>query len=41
MQFYPAFELNPIGILIGLALLVLSSVMNEAVQMWNEQKLTI
>lgn len=38
---YPAFELDLVGILIGLGTLVLSGVINEAVQMQDEQKLTI
>jgi hypothetical protein len=41
IQLYPAFELNAIGVFTGLALLVLSGVMNEAVQMRDEQRLTI
>lgn len=40
-QLYPALELNPIAIFTGLALLVLSGVMNEAVRMHDEQRLTI
>jgi hypothetical protein len=41
IQLYPAFELNLIGIFTGLAVLVLSGVMKEAVQMRDEQRLTI
>ncbi len=41
IQLYPAYELNLLGIFTGLALLVLSGVINEAVQMRDEQRLTI
>jgi hypothetical protein len=41
IQLYPAFQLNLIGIFTGLAVLVLSGVLNEAVQIREEQRLTI
>jgi hypothetical protein len=40
-QLYPVWELNPLAIFTGLALLVLSGVLNEAVRMHEEQRLTI
>ena len=39
--FYPAFELNILGLLIGLLLLILSRLLNEAAQISKEQELTI
>jgi len=41
IQLYPAFELNPLGILIGLLLYLLSGMMQEAAAMRAEQELTI
>lgn len=41
IQLHPVFEPNIRAVLIGLALLVLSGVINEAVKMRDEQRLTI
>jgi hypothetical protein len=41
IQLSPAFELNGLGIFIGLAMIVLSSVLNEAASMHKFQQLTI
>ena len=41
IQFYPAFELNVLGLLTGLMLMVLSGLLNEAAQISKEQELTI
>ena len=41
IQFYPAFELNVLGLVIGLLLMVLSGLLNEAAQISREQELTI
>jgi len=41
IQLSPAFELNGLGILIGMAMIVLSGVMNEAASMRKFQQLTI
>ena len=38
---YPAFELNVLGLLIGLLLMILSKILNEAAQISKEQELTI
>jgi len=37
----PAFDLNGLGIFIGLALIVLSGILNEAAKMHEVQQLTI
>jgi len=39
--FYPAFELNVLGLLVGLLIIVLSGLLNEAAQISQEQELTI
>lgn len=41
IHLYPSFEINPLGILIGLLLYLLSGIMKEATAMRNEQELTI
>lgn len=41
LQLYPAFELNIIALLIGLMMLLLSSLLNEASKIKQEQELTI
>ena len=41
IQLYPAFQVDPGGIFIGLAILVLSGVLREAVNIHKEQALTI
>ena len=41
IQFYPAFELNVFGLLIGLLLMLLSGILTEAAQISTEQELTI
>jgi hypothetical protein len=41
IQLSPAFELNGLGIFIGLAMIVLSSVLNEAASVHKFQQLTI
>jgi hypothetical protein len=41
IQLSPAFDLNGLGILIGLAMIVLSGVLNEAASMQELQELTI
>ena len=41
IQLSPAFELNGLGILIGLAMIVLSGILNEATSMHKFQQLTI
>ncbi len=40
-QLYPAFEINVIGLLIGLMMLLLSGLLNEAKLIKEEQELTI
>jgi hypothetical protein len=39
--FYPAFELNVLGLLVGLLIIILSGLLNEAAQISKEQELTI
>ena len=41
IQLYPAFEINVIGLLIGLMMLLLSGLLNEAKLIKQEQELTI
>lgn len=41
IQLSPAFDLNGLGIFIGLALIVLSGILNEAAKMHEVQQLTI
>ena len=41
LQLYPAFELNIIALLIGLMMLLLSGLLNEATKIKQEQELTI
>lgn len=41
IQLFPAFELNPVGILIGLLLYLLAKMLREAAAMRAEQELTI
>ena len=41
IQFYPAFELNILGLLMGLLLMILSGLLNEAAEISREQELTI
>ncbi len=41
IQLYPAFQVNDIGIFIGLMMIVLSGVLQEAVDISKEQELTI
>ncbi|MGD8339789.1 MAG: DUF2975 domain-containing protein [Gammaproteobacteria bacterium] len=41
IRLYPAFELNPIGMLIGLGALVLAGVIREAAELKEEQRLTV
>jgi hypothetical protein len=41
IQFYPSFEINTVGIFIGLMLILLSGVLREAAEISREQELTI
>jgi hypothetical protein len=41
IQFYPAFELNILGLLLGLLMMILSGILTEAAQISKEQELTI
>jgi len=41
IQFYPAFEFNVLGLLVGILLMVLSAILTEAAQISREQELTI
>jgi hypothetical protein len=41
LSLYPAFDINVRALLIGAAVLAFSGVMNEAVQMREEQRLTV
>ena len=41
LQLYPAFEVNVMGIFVGLALIVLSGVLKEATSIHEDQELTI
>lgn len=41
IQFYPAFEFNILGLLVGLLLIVLSGILTEAAQISSDQELTI
>jgi hypothetical protein len=41
IQFYPAFEFNALGLLMGLLLMILSGLLNEAAEISREQELTI
>ena len=41
IQLSPAFDINGMGIFIGLAMIVLSGVLNEATNIHKDQQLTI
>jgi len=41
IQFYPAFEINILGLIVGLLLILLFGILSEASEMSKEQELTI